>query len=110
MARADCWTAGRPAPNHSASRCTMPSFDVVILGCGPAGERAAIHASRAGKRVAVVERAGVVGGNRVNWGTIPSKTLRESALYVLGLRRAEIHGIRAEFKEEITVADFMYRE
>ncbi|MHB8878147.1 MAG: Si-specific NAD(P)(+) transhydrogenase [Myxococcaceae bacterium] len=88
----------------------MPSFDVVILGCGPAGERAAIHASRAGKRVAVVERAGVVGGNRVNWGTIPSKTLRESALYVLGLRRAEIHGIRAEFKEEITVADFMFRE
>ncbi len=88
----------------------MASYDVVVLGCGPAGERAAIHASRANKRVAVVERAGVVGGNRVNWGTIPSKTLRESALYVLGLRRAEIHGIRAEFKAELTVADFMYRE
>jgi NAD(P) transhydrogenase len=88
----------------------MPSFDVVVLGCGPAGERAAIHASRAGKRVAVVERAGVVGGNRVNWGTIPSKTLRESALYVLGLRRAEIHGIRTQFKEELSVADFMFRE
>lgn len=88
----------------------MPAFDVVVLGCGPAGERAAIHAARAGKRVAVVERAGVVGGNRVNWGTIPSKTLRESALHVLALRRGELHGIRTEFKEEISVADFTYRE
>ena len=88
----------------------MPAFDVVVLGCGPAGERAAIHAARAGKRVAVVERAGVVGGNRVNWGTIPSKTLRESALHILVLRRAQLHGIRTEFKDELTVADFMYRE
>jgi len=55
--------------------------DVVVLGCGPAGERAAIQAARAGKRAVVVERFPVVGGNRVNWGTIPSKTLRESALF-----------------------------
>ena len=88
----------------------MTGYDVIVLGCGPAGERAAIQAARAGKRVAVVERAADVGGNRINWGTIPSKTLRESALYVLGLRRAGIHGIRAAFKDEITVADFMYRE
>jgi NAD(P) transhydrogenase len=87
----------------------MPSYDLVVLGCGPAGERAAIQAARAGKRVAVIERASAVGGNRINWGTIPSKTLRESALYVLGLRRAGIHGIRAELKD-LTVADFMYRE
>src|SRR5512141_3181098 len=88
----------------------MAQYDVVVLGCGPAGERAAIQAARANKRVAVVERAGAVGGNRVNWGTIPSKTLRESALHVLALRRAQLHGIRTEFKEELTVADFMYRE
>jgi NAD(P) transhydrogenase len=88
----------------------MEIYDVVVIGCGPAGERAAIHAARAGQRVAVVERAHVVGGNRVNWGTIPSKTLRESALFVLSLTRNKLHGIRAEVTDEVTVADFMFRE
>ena len=88
----------------------MPHYDVIVLGCGPAGERAAIQAARAGKQVAVVERAHVVGGNRINWGTIPSKTLRESALFVLSLTRNKLHGIRTEIAGEITVADFMYRE
>jgi NAD(P) transhydrogenase len=88
----------------------MPHFDVIVMGCGPAGERAAIQAARAGKQVAVIERAHVVGGNRVNWGTIPSKTLRESALFVLALTRHKLHGIRTEIAGEITVADFMYRE
>ncbi len=85
-------------------------FDVVVIGCGPGGERAAIHAARAGASVAVVERAHVVGGARINWGTIPSKTLRESALFVYGLTRLHLHGIRTEIADEITVADFMYRE
>jgi NAD(P) transhydrogenase len=88
----------------------METYDVVVIGCGPAGERAAIHAARAGQRVAVVERAHVVGGNRVNWGTIPSKTLRESALFVLSLTRNKLHGIRAEVTNKVTVADFMFRE
>jgi NAD(P) transhydrogenase len=88
----------------------MPHFDMIVMGCGPAGERAAIQAARAGKQVAVIERAHVVGGNRVNWGTIPSKTLRESALFVLSLTRNKLHGIRSEITGEITVADFMYRE
>ncbi len=85
-------------------------FDLVVMGCGPAGERAAIHAARAGKRVAVVERAHVVGGNRVNWGTIPSKTLRESALFFLSLTRHKLHGIKVSIDEHLTVADFMHRE
>ena len=84
--------------------------DVVILGCGPAGERAAIQAARAGKRVIAVERENVVGGNRVNWGTIPSKTLRESALFVHNLTRNRLHGIRFEIADEVTVADFMHRQ
>ncbi len=88
----------------------MRSFDVIVMGCGPGGERAAIQAARAGRSVAVVERANVVGGNRVNWGTIPSKTLRESALFVLGLTRNKMEGIRVEIPKEITVGDFMYRE
>ena len=58
----------------------MMRFDVVILGAGPAGERAAIQAAKLGKRAALVEQARVVGGTGVVWGAIPSKTLRESAL------------------------------
>jgi NAD(P) transhydrogenase len=85
-------------------------FDVVVLGCGPAGERAAIQATRAGKRVAVVERHHLVGGNRVNWGTIPSKSLRESAVFFYQLTRNRLHGIRYEVSPELTVADFMLRE
>jgi NAD(P) transhydrogenase len=89
---------------------TMSRFDLVVIGGGPAGERAAVHAARAGKRAAIIERAGVVGGTCINWGTIPSKTLRESALFVYGLTRHKLHGIRTEIADEITVADFMYRE
>ncbi len=85
-------------------------YDVIVIGCGPAGERAAIQAARNGRRVAVVERYHVVGGTAVNWGTIPSKTLRESALFVLANTRQKLHGIRTEVADEITVADFMWRE
>jgi NAD(P) transhydrogenase len=85
-------------------------FDVIILGGGPAGERASVQAARAGKRVALVERDNVVGGTCVNWGTIPSKTLRESAIFVRGLTTQKIEGIRCEITEGITVADFMHHE
>ena len=56
----------------------MNTFDVVVVGGGPGGERAAIQAAKAGRRVALVERENVIGGMRVNWGTIPSKTLRHA--------------------------------
>ena len=92
-----------PAPTSS-------DFDVVVLGGGPGGERAAIQAAKAQKRVALVERASVVGGTRVNWGTIPSKTLRESALFFLGMTRHRLHGFQTEVTDDVTVADFMYRE
>ncbi len=85
-------------------------FDVVILGGGPAGERAAVQAARAGKRAAIVEREHVVGGTCINWGTIPSKTLRESAIFVLGLTTRKIEGIRCEVGARITMADFMHHE
>jgi NAD(P) transhydrogenase len=88
----------------------MPHYDVVIIGCGPGGERAAIQAARAGKRVAVLERQHVVGGTRINWGTIPSKTLRESALFVYSLTRHRLEGIPCHIADEITVGEFMVRE
>lgn len=88
----------------------MSTFDVVIIGGGPAGERAATQAARAGKRVALVERANVVGGTCINWGAIPSKTLRESALFWHQITRAPLHGIQVAPPEELTVAGFMWRE
>ena len=90
----------------------MPSsdFDVIIIGCGPGGERAAIQAARAGRRVAVVERAGVVGGARINWGTIPSKTLRESAIFVHSITAKKQEGLDIRVPDEISMADFMHRE
>ena len=88
----------------------MISFDVVVIGGGPGGERAAIQAARAGKRVALVERENVVGGMRVNWGTIPSKTLRESALLVHGLRHNKLDAIKVEIADTITIPELMYRE
>jgi len=88
----------------------VSSFDVIVLGGGPGGERAAIQAARAGKRVALVERENVVGGMRVNWGTIPSKTLRESAIFVHGLRHNKLDAIKVEIAETITIPELMYRE
>ncbi len=88
----------------------MNRFDVVVLGGGPGGERAAIHAARAGKRVALVEREHVLGGMRVNWGTLPSKTLRESAIFVHGLRHNKLDAIKVEIADTITIAELMYRE
>jgi NAD(P) transhydrogenase len=71
----------------------VESFDVVVIGSGPGGEKAAAQAAYFGKRVAVVERAPEVGGASVHTGTLPSKTLRETALYLTGFRRRELYGM-----------------
>jgi len=86
------------------------SFDLVVLGCGPAGEKAGAQAAYFGKRVAVVERAPAVGGSCINTGTVPSKTLRESALYFSGLKQRGLYGIDYSLKENLTVQDFMHHE
>jgi len=88
----------------------MNHYDVIVLGGGPAGERAAVQAARVGKRVALIEREHVVGGTCVNWGTIPSKTLRESAVFVLGLTTHKVEGIRVDITDKISMADFMHHE
>src|SRR5258708_2534440 len=86
------------------------SFDLVGLGCGPAGEKAGAQAAYFGKRVAVVERAPAVGGSCINTGTVPSKTLRESALYFWGVKQGGLYGIDYSLKENLTVQDFMHHE
>src|SRR3989442_5787262 len=86
------------------------SYDLVVIGCGPAGEKGAAQAAYFGKRVAVVERSPHPGGAGINTGTVPSKTLRETALYFSGLRQRGLYGIDYAVKQDITVRDFMYRE
>lgn len=85
-------------------------FDLVVIGAGPAGEKGAAQAAYFGKRVCLIERAPKPGGAAVNTGTIPSKTLRESALHFTGLRQRGLHAIDLRVKPGITIADFMRRE
>ena len=74
----------------------MPDpYDLIVIGSGPAGESAAAAASAFGKRAAIVERSPVVGGASANTGTLPSKTLRESALAISGLKARDLYGVRA---------------
>lgn len=89
---------------------THTRYDLVVIGSGPAGEKGAAQAAYFGKKVALVERAPYVGGASINTGTIPSKTLRETALYFSGLRQRGLYGIDYSLKERLTVADFMRRE
>jgi NAD(P) transhydrogenase len=85
-------------------------FDLLVIGCGPAGEKAGAQAAYFGKRVAVIERAKHTGGSCINTGTVPSKTLRESALYFSGLKQRGLYGIDYSLKENLTVNDFMHHE
>jgi NAD(P) transhydrogenase len=88
----------------------VESFDLVVIGSGPAGEKGAAQAAYFGKRVAVVERRPNLGGAGVNTGTVPSKTLRESALYFSGLRQRGLYGIDYSLREGLTVQGFMHRK
>ena len=88
---------------------TIPQqFDLIVLGGGPAGEKGAAQAAYFGKRVALVEREAWFGGAAVNTGTVPSKTLRETALYFSGLRQRGLYGIDYSLRENLTVGDFLH--
>jgi len=88
---------------------TGSDYDLVVVGSGPAGQRAAIQAAKVGRRVAVVERRTVVGGVCINTGTIPSKTLREAALHLSGYHERAVYGAAYAVKQKITMADLHYR-
>src|SRR6266403_2737852 len=83
------------------------SYDLVVIGGGPAGISGANTASIFGKRVALVEKLREVGGAGINTGTIPSKTLREAALALSGLRSRKLFGVDLSLRREATIADFM---
>ena len=84
-------------------------YDLIALGSGPAGQRAASQAAKLGKRVAVVEHKAVVGGTCINTGTIPSKTLREAALHLSGYQERSIYGASYSVKSDIAMGDLFYR-
>ena len=87
----------------------MQPYDLVVIGSGPGGQRAAIQAAKAGKRAAVVERQTMVGGVCINTGTIPSKTMREAVLHLSGFYDQAFYGASYHAKESITMSDLSFR-
>ncbi len=85
-------------------------YDILIIGSGPAGERAALQAAKLGKRAAIVERHSVIGGVMIHTGTLPSKTLRETVLYIAGLKQRSIYGLHFELKNKLTINELMHRK
>lgn len=87
----------------------MEHFDFIVIGSGPAGQKAAIQAAKLGKSVAIIERRAVIGGVCVHTGTIPSKTLREAVLYLSGWSQRGLYGYAYRLKPAITIDDLMQR-
>src|SRR6476661_7501001 len=87
----------------------MAKYDLIVIGSGPAGQRAAIQGSKAGKCVAVVERREVIGGTSINTGTIPSKTMREAVLHLSGYSYHSVYGLHYRVKDKITMGDLAFR-
>lgn len=87
----------------------MEKYDLLVVGSGPSGQRAAVSAVKKGKRVALVEMRSVVGGVCINTGTIPSKTMREAVLHLSGYSYRSIYGMNYRVKEKITMSDLAFR-
>jgi NAD(P) transhydrogenase len=88
---------------------TATEYDLIVIGSGPGGQKAAVAAAKLGKKVAVVEHGHMLGGVCVNTGTIPSKTLREAVLYLTGMNQRELYGASYRVKQKITPADLQER-
>ncbi|HSW82769.1 MAG TPA: FAD-dependent oxidoreductase, partial [Usitatibacter sp.] len=85
-------------------------YDLVVIGVGPAGEKAAAQAAYFGKRVCAIERGSEPGGAGTHTGTVPSKTLRETAMYLSGYRSREMYGVAVELERTATVPRLMSRK
>ncbi len=88
---------------------TTYDYDLLVLGSGPGGQKAAIAAAKLGRRAAVVERRNMIGGVCINTGTIPSKTLREAVVYLTGLNMRDLYGQNYRVKDDITIQDLLSR-
>ncbi|HTX39467.1 MAG TPA: Si-specific NAD(P)(+) transhydrogenase [Bryobacteraceae bacterium] len=87
----------------------MREFDLIVIGSGPSGQRAAIQGAKCGRRVVIIDQREVVGGVCINTGTIPSKTMREAVLHLSGYQFQGIYGVNYHVKENITMADLGFR-
>ncbi|MGH9470513.1 MAG: Si-specific NAD(P)(+) transhydrogenase [Terriglobia bacterium] len=87
----------------------MQGYDLIVIGSGPAGQRAAIQAAKSGRRVALMEKQQEIGGVCINTGTIPSKTMREAVLHLSGYNYQSIYGPNYRLKDRITMADLAFR-
>ncbi len=88
---------------------SQAAYDLVIIGSGPAGQKAALNSARLGKRVALIERSHSVGGVCIHTGTIPSKAIREAVLHLTGLRERSMYGNGYAVKQNITMQDLLHR-
>jgi NAD(P) transhydrogenase len=100
--------SGEAAPSAGKDR-QVYDVDLLVIGSGPGGQKAAIAAAKLGKRVCLAERRDMMGGVCVNTGTIPSKTLREAVLYLTGFAQRDMYGASYRVKSEITIADLLAR-
>ncbi len=87
----------------------MREFDLIVIGSGPSGQRAAIQGAKCGRRVIIIDQREIVGGVCINTGTIPSKTMREAVLHLSGYQYQGIYGVSYHVKENITMADLGFR-
>lgn len=87
----------------------MAHYDLLVIGTGPAGQKAAVQGAKLGKKVGIIERKVVLGGVCVNTGTIPSKSLREAVLYLSGFRQRNLYGAQYRLKKSITIEDLAFR-
>src|SRR5688500_13036364 len=87
----------------------MVYYDMLVIGSGSVGQKAAIQAAKIGKKVGIVERTKVVGGICINSGTIPSKSLREAVLFLSGFRQRNLYGASYRVKKDITFEDLAMR-
>ncbi len=98
-----------PAKPKQIQSSSKYDYDLLVIGCGPAGQRAAIQAAKIRKRVAIIDEREVVGGVCVNTGTIPSKSFKEAVIYLSGYRQRNIYGAGYRVKDEITMQDLTFR-
>ncbi|MBL8205573.1 MAG: Si-specific NAD(P)(+) transhydrogenase [Blastocatellia bacterium] len=87
----------------------MQKYDLIVIGSGPGGQRAAIQGAKLGKRIAVIEKKEVVGGACINTGTIPSKTMREAVMHLSGYQYQNVYGMNYRVKDKITMEDLSFR-
>ncbi len=92
------------APDMSSAR-----YDLIVIGSGPAGQKAALCASKLGKSVALVDRREMIGGVCIHTGTIPSKAIREAVLHLTAFNERSMYGDSYAVKHDITMSDLLYR-